>query len=235
MGEKENGGLLRTVIVIGLIAMIAVIIALGVINLKAKLTNNQTNILQTTSKGTTQKDIDFTMTGTNGQLDKVVSHTNLVDKGYFSNVVSGNDKDNDTSFKFPAYGPGASYGMKAELYLNGREINYIFGNSNSDYLELSVDYTITNARSLSFAEAKTLNLDTQSSDNFSGLKLGLRSDEFGWKQNTIINLNGDKSGTLTLQAPKSTTGATFEAYVILANTNFDSVKITNLRLSNATH
>lgn len=235
MGENEQGGMLRTVVVVGIIAMVALIVTLGVVGLKSKMQSTQATALQTVSKGVTQKDIDFTMTGTNGKLDKVVSHTDLITSGYFANVLSGNDKDNDTSFSFPAYGQGTWSGMQAELYLNGQKINYIFENSNSDYLELSVDYTITNAKSLTYDQASALNLDSRRSNNVSGLQIGLRSDAFGWKQNKILNLNGNKSGTLTLQAPKSTTGNTYEAYVILANTNFDSVKLSNLRISNASH
>lgn len=235
MGENEQGGMLRTVAVIGIIAMVALIVIVAVVGLKGNMTTNQTNALQTVSKGVTQKDIDFTMTGTNGKLDRVVSHTDLINNGYFANVLSGNDKYNDTSFKFPAYGEGTWSGMQAELYLNGQKINYIFQSSNSDYLELSIDYTIKNAKSLTYAQASALNLDSRRSDGVSGLEIGLRSDSFGWKQNKILNLNGDTSGTLTLQAPKSTTGTTYEAYVILANTNFDSVKLSNLRISNASH
>lgn len=235
MGENEQGGMLRTVVVIGIIAMVALIITLGVVGLKNNMTINQATALQTVSKGVTQKDIDFTMTGTNGKLDKVVSHSDLVTKGYFANVVSGNEKNNDTSFDFPAYGEGTWSGMQAELYLNGQKINYIFQSSNSDYLELSIDYTIKNAKSLTYAQASALNLDSRRSDGLSGLKIGLRSDGFGWKQNKILNLNGDMSGTLTLQAPKSTEGNTYEAYVNVGNTNYDSIKLSNLRISNASH
>ena len=235
MGEKEQSGMLRTVVVIGIIAMVALIVIVAVVGLKDNMTKNQTNALQTVSKGVTQKDIDFTMTGTNGKLDKVVSHTDLVDAGFFANVLSGNDKNNDTSFRFHAYGEGTWSGMQSELYLNGRKINYIFPDSNSDYLELSIDYTIKNAKSLTYDQASAWNLDSRRSDNFSGLKIGLRSGSFDWRQNKILNLNGDMSGTLTLQAPKSTDGNTYEAYVILANTNFDSVKLSNLRISNAAH
>ena len=235
MGENEQGGMLRTVVVVGLVALIAAVITLGVVGLKASMISNQTNTLQTVSKGMTQKDIDFTMTGTNGKLDRVVSHTDLISHGYFPSVISGNEKNNDTSFEFPPYEPGTWFGIHAGLYLNGEKINYIFADSDSDYLELSIDYTIKNAKSLTYDETKALNLDSLNEGDFSGLQIGLRSDSFGWKQNKILDLNGDMSGTLTVQAPKSTVGSTYEAYVILANTNFDSFKFSNLRISNATH
>ena len=237
MGENEQGGMLRTVVVIGIIAMVALIITLGVVGLKDNMLKNQTNALQTVSKGVTQKDIDFTMTGTNGKLDKVVSHTDLINYGYFPNVLSGNEKNNDTSFEFRPFGngQGTMYGMRAELYFNDQKVNYIFHDSDSDYLELSVDYTVKNAKSLTYDQASALNLDSRSVQGFSGLQIGLRSDSFGFNQNEILNLNGDMSGTLTVQAPKTIAGRTFEAYVTVANTNFDSVKLSNLRISNATH
>ena len=235
MGENEQGGMLRTVIIIGLIALIAAVVIGGVVAAKASMQGTQTTALQSISKANSQKDIDFTLTGTNGNLDKVVSYTDLISHGYFPNVLSGNDKNNDTSFKFPPYEDGTVFGIHAGLYFNGQKINYIFQNSDSDYLELSIDYTIKNAKSLTYDQASALNLDSRDVDGFSGLKIGLRSDSFGWKQNEVLNLNGDMSGTLTVQAPKSTVGTTYEAYVILSNTNFDSVKLTNLRISNATH
>lgn len=40
MGENEQGGMLRTVVVIGIIALIAVVITLGVIGLKSNMTKN---------------------------------------------------------------------------------------------------------------------------------------------------------------------------------------------------
>ena len=236
MGENEQGGMLRTVIIIGLIALIAAAVIGGVVAAKASMQGTQTTALQSISKANSQKDIDFTLTGTNGKLDKVVSHTDLITHGYFPNVLSGNDKNNDTSFKFGPYEPGTAFGMRAELNFNMDKINYVLQNSNSDYLELSIDYTIKNAKSLTYDQASALNLDSRRADDgFSGLQIGLRSDSFGFKYNKILNMNGDMSGTLTVQAPKSTVGTTYEAFVVLANTNFDSVKLSNLRISNATH
>lgn len=40
MGENEQGGMLRTVVVVGLVAMIALIITLGVVGLKSSLRTN---------------------------------------------------------------------------------------------------------------------------------------------------------------------------------------------------
>lgn len=40
MGENEQGGMLRTVVVVGIIAMIALIVTLGVVGLKGNMTKN---------------------------------------------------------------------------------------------------------------------------------------------------------------------------------------------------
>lgn len=40
MGENEQGGMLRTVVVIGLIAIIAIVMIVGVVGLKSSLRTN---------------------------------------------------------------------------------------------------------------------------------------------------------------------------------------------------
>ena len=235
MGENEQGGMLRTVIIIGLIALIAASVIGGVVAAKASMQGTQTTALQSISKANSQKNIDFRLTGTNGKLDKVVSHSDLISNGFFAHVVSGNESNNDTSFNFPAYAAGTTAGIQAELYFNGQKVNYITHDSDSDYLELSIDYTVKNAKSLTYAEANALNLDSRRADGFTGLRIGLRSDSYNWNQSKALRLNGDMSGTLTMQAPKSMVGSTFEAYVNVGNTNYDSIELTNLRISNATH
>lgn len=45
MGENEQGGMLRTVVVVGLVAMVALIVTLGVVGLK----NNMNNTISSTS------------------------------------------------------------------------------------------------------------------------------------------------------------------------------------------
>ena len=40
MGENEQGGMLRTVVVVGLVAMVALIMTLGVVGLKAEMSSN---------------------------------------------------------------------------------------------------------------------------------------------------------------------------------------------------
>lgn len=62
MGESEQGGMLRTVVVVGLVALIAIIITLGVVGLKASMTKNTDNAvgtIVTTKKPYYSKDINF--------------------------------------------------------------------------------------------------------------------------------------------------------------------------------
>ena len=40
MGENEQGGMLRTVVIIGLVAIIAAVITMGVVGMKASMTKN---------------------------------------------------------------------------------------------------------------------------------------------------------------------------------------------------
>ena len=49
MGENEQGGMLRTVVVVGLVAMVALIITLGVVGLKNNMTKNTDNAVATAS------------------------------------------------------------------------------------------------------------------------------------------------------------------------------------------
>lgn len=62
MGENEQGGMLRTVVVVGLVALIAAVITLGVIGLKSNMTKNTDNAVGTvvtTKKPYYSKDINF--------------------------------------------------------------------------------------------------------------------------------------------------------------------------------
>lgn len=62
MGENEQGGMLRTVVVVGLVAIIAIVITVGVVGLKASLRTNTLmaetmgqNIIQPQQNGTDRK------------------------------------------------------------------------------------------------------------------------------------------------------------------------------------
>lgn len=73
MGENEQGGMLRTVVVIGLIAIIAIVITVGVVGLKSSL---RTNTLMAETMG--QNVLQF--------------NQNSTDRRYKFNVLSGSEK-----------------------------------------------------------------------------------------------------------------------------------------------
>jgi len=63
MGENEQGGMLRTVVVVGIIAIIAIVITVGVVGLKnnmTKNTNSAVGTVVTTKSPYYSKDIAFT-------------------------------------------------------------------------------------------------------------------------------------------------------------------------------
>ena len=236
MGENEQGGMLRTVVVIGLIALIAAVIIGGVVAVKASMIDHQTTALQSISKANSQKDIDFKLIGDNGQLTSLTSKTDLVNSAYLTKVVSGNNTKGDTNYLTrPFDATNTQAGIQMELYFEGSKIGYIYGNSSADYYELSIDYKVVGGQSVTFDQAKALNLDSQRAGDSSHLRIGLRSDEWGWSKYGDVKLDGTKEGTLTMTAPKSTTGATYEAYIVVSNTNFKHLELSNLRISNASH
>ena len=47
MGENEQGGMLRTVVVVGLVALIAAVVMMGVVGMKASMTKNTDNAVST--------------------------------------------------------------------------------------------------------------------------------------------------------------------------------------------
>lgn len=62
MGENEQGGMLRTVTVVGLVALIAAVVMMGVVGLKASMNKNTdtaVGALVTTKKPYYSKDINF--------------------------------------------------------------------------------------------------------------------------------------------------------------------------------
>lgn len=54
MGENEQGGMLRTVIVVGLVALIAAVITMGVVGLKASMTKNTDRAVDVVAKNREQ-------------------------------------------------------------------------------------------------------------------------------------------------------------------------------------
>ena len=85
MGENEQGGMLRTVVVVGIIAMVAIIITLGVVGLKSNMTKN-TNSAAGTVVTT--------------KLPYELKNPNISYESY----TPGNDSWGDNVFLFPVVG-----------------------------------------------------------------------------------------------------------------------------------
>lgn len=74
MGENEQGGMLRTVVVIGIIAMVALIITLGVVGLKSNMSKNTDKAVGTvvTTKspyGIADKNVEYNVYGVSDQVN----------------------------------------------------------------------------------------------------------------------------------------------------------------------
>ena len=74
MGENEQGGMLRTVVVVGLVAMVALIITLGVVGLKNNMTRNTDRAVGTVVTtpipfGTPDKNVSYNVYGVSDQVN----------------------------------------------------------------------------------------------------------------------------------------------------------------------
>ena len=115
MGEREQGGMLRTVVVIGIIAIVALIVTLGVVGLKSSL---RTNTLMGTTMGQNILQIDqsdpnkrFTILGGYETL----SYDDSTDT--YTLVLSTKSQYDDASWGYHGgqgmyYGPGSTYSPK---------------------------------------------------------------------------------------------------------------------------
>ena len=115
MGENEQGGMLRTVVVIGIIAMVALVVTLGVVGLKSSL---RTNTLMATTMGQNVLKIDPSdsdkMFHTLGEYEKLSYDSNT---GTYTLVLSTKSRYDDASWGYHGgqgmyYGAGSSYAPK---------------------------------------------------------------------------------------------------------------------------
>ena len=113
MGENEQGGMLRTVVVVGLVAIIAILITLGVVGLKSSL---RTNALMGASMGQNILKIDPSDPNksfrTLGRYEKLSYDS---DTGIFTIVLSTKsvyDTPGHHGAQGIYYGPGGAYAPK---------------------------------------------------------------------------------------------------------------------------
>ena len=124
MGENEQGGMLRTVVVIGLVAIIAIVMIVGVVGLKSSLRTNTLmattmgqNVLQFKQNGTDRRYKFNALSGSErmyydastGIMNLTLS-ANSGDQGmYYGSGGSGSSKDYD------AFLPGDKYQLTADM------------------------------------------------------------------------------------------------------------------------
>lgn len=115
MGENEQGGMLRTVVVIGLIAIIAIVMIVGIIGLKSSL---RTNTLMGTSMG--QNILQIDQSDYNKRFNILGGYETLsydADSGTYTLVLSTKSQYDDASWGYHGgqgmyYGPGSTYSPK---------------------------------------------------------------------------------------------------------------------------
>lgn len=228
--------MLRVVTVIGLIAIIATVVIFAVTGLKSNATNHRVTAVQSMTKALSEKNIDFHLTMKDGKIVKFVSKTDLIWEMFFADTLSGGDRNREVSYPTRPWEPGVkTAGVRIEPRLNRSAITGLNESSPSDYLELSIDYKIKGARTVTPQEALQKGLDTYNPWQPSEMRLGLRSSEHDFSKYAKLVPKGDQEGTLTMTTPKSSWGETYEAYVFIWNLDFDSLEVDNLRISNATH
>lgn len=92
-----------------------------------------------------------------------------------------------------------------------------------------------NGEILTKQQATNQHLDTASEDWFTGITVGLRSDEYAWNKMERIQPTGNSEGIITLKYPKTKVGDVFEMYVRVGNMNFDELELNDLQITNASH
>ena len=115
MGEREQGGMLRTVVVIGLVAIIAIVITVGMVGLKSSL---RTNTLMGSTMGQNVLQID--QSDPNKRFNILGGYENLsydADSGTYTLVLSTKSQYDDASWGYHGgqgmyYGPGSTYSPK---------------------------------------------------------------------------------------------------------------------------
>lgn len=130
MGENEQGGMLRTVIVIGLIALIAAVITMGVVGLKASMNKNTATAVELTTSPDYGKNIlapaERNMTFSAAGIDQ--SHWNY---NYMFQRVAPLD-------------PGQTYTFSAKVKLQNTDLKKVTVSVYDWYTRPDTRYLITN-------------------------------------------------------------------------------------------
>lgn len=236
MGENEQGGMLRNVVVIGLVAIIAAVVIFAVIGLNGNMKSSLKTSVQNTDLAVYDRDLGFSMNATNGMLDSLSSKSDLISYSDIAYLPVDPLTKVDSNYKVSVYGASSKLrlGIFFEMFPNQDLLKYLVSTSNSDFIYITMDYKVTNSKVLDKTTANNLGLDTARMDTaYSGYVLGARSDSYGWSSNKLITPTGDASGTIVFKQPKSKIGSTYEVYVNVMNMSFDTLEFSNLHISNA--
>lgn len=105
MGENEQGGMLRTVVVVGLVALIAAVITVGVVGLKNNMTENTDRAVSAVAKNGQQ------VSGRNLYINATQG------KGYVSNddgtILPPNSINKEMASEYIAVQPNTAYTFQA--------------------------------------------------------------------------------------------------------------------------
>ena len=124
MGENEQGGMLRSVVVIGLVAIIAMVVIFGVVAMKGRLRTNTLmgatmgqNVLQTNQRGS-DTHYKFNPLDGNTQLswdDKTNVYTLTLPSNVGAQGMYYGGGGGDASKSYSAFLPGDKYKITAEM------------------------------------------------------------------------------------------------------------------------
>lgn len=238
MGEHEQGGILRNVVVLGLIALISSIAIFLVIDLKSNMFNSVKDTSQKSDLAKYDYDLNTSILARNGNLisiNSINSGQNVIKWSYIDRNRSGDERKKvSANYDVRLWnGSLTDYGLQYGMYLNQDLLKYLASTSDSDYLYFGMDYHIKNGQQLTKDQAKALNIDTYRDSSDSGIIIGIRSDEYDFAQHKMIAPTGDSSGTITMTAPKSKIGSSYDFYIHVRNYNFDEMVLDNMHVSNA--
>lgn len=233
------------VIWVGVAIGVVSLIAVGAFSLfPDSFKSISTPLQQEMTKSADVSAVDLNIKASNGNFDSMSANSDLVDYAYLGYMVHNPYVGNKIHTNYPTRafqtdvidGP-YNKGILMEMYTNRDKLKYLraANNVNSDYIEIRVHYKLKNGKILTKQQATDQHLDTASEAWFTGIMLGLRSDEYRWDKMERIQPTGDSEGIITLKYPKTKVGDVFEMYVRVGNMDFDELELNNLQITNASH
>ena len=195
MGENEQGGMLRTVVVVGLIAMVALIVILSVVGLKSNL---RTNTLMAETMG--QNILKIDPNNSDHYFTKLGGYETMTydsDSGMFTLTLSTKsqyDSGSQRGSQGMYYGPGSTYSPKGydafipgDKYYMSADMRVVDGDSS----KLTHQHMNFQSSNVTMSINPTLNHDWQHYET-----AGIRMDTWGAP---VIEFINDSDGPITIQ------------------------------------